>query len=57
MQEQFYAVAFRKGLYDNVEDLQRDLDQWVAFYNQQDLIAVGIALAKHLWKLSNILLP
>jgi len=35
MQEEFYAVAFRKKLYDNLEDLQYDLDQWVMFYNQE----------------------
>ena len=35
MQEEFYAIAFRKKLYDNLEDLQQDLDQWVTFYNQQ----------------------
>jgi len=35
MQEEFYAVTFRKKLYDNLEDLQQDLDQWITFYNQQ----------------------
>lgn len=35
MQEEFYAVAFRKKLYDNLEDLQQDLDQWLTFYNHQ----------------------
>lgn len=35
MQEEFYAVAFRKKLYDNLEDLQQDLDQWMKFYNNE----------------------
>jgi transposase InsO family protein len=35
MQEEFYAVAFRKKLYDNLEDLQQDLDHWIKFYNHQ----------------------
>lgn len=35
MQEEFYAVAFRKKLYDNLEALQKDLDEWVDFYNNQ----------------------
>ena len=35
MQEEFYAVAFRKKLYDNLEDLQRDLDEWMKYYNQE----------------------
>ncbi len=33
MQEEFYAVAFRKKLYDNLESLQKDLDTWMAYYN------------------------
>lgn len=33
MQEEFYAVAFRKKLYDNLELLQQDLDEWMQYYN------------------------
>lgn len=33
MQEEFYAVVFRKKLYDNLELLQQDLDQWMEYYN------------------------
>jgi transposase InsO family protein len=35
MQEEFYAVAFRKKLYDNLAALQHDLDQWMDYYNNQ----------------------
>lgn len=35
MQEEFYAVAFRKKLYDNLELLQRDLDEWLGYYNNE----------------------
>jgi len=35
MQEEFYAVAFRKKLYDNLELLQADLDQWLDYYNNE----------------------
>lgn len=35
MQEEFYAVAFRKKLYDILELLQQDLDQWLEYYNNQ----------------------
>lgn len=35
MQEEFYAVAFRKKLYQTIEELQADLDQWMDFYNHQ----------------------
>lgn len=35
MQEEFYAVAFRKKLYTNLADLQHDLDDWMKFYNNE----------------------
>jgi transposase InsO family protein len=35
MQEEFYAVAFRKKLYDSLAVLQNDLDQWMEYYNNQ----------------------
>ena len=35
MQEEFYAVAFRKKLYGSLEDLQQDLDAWLQYYNQE----------------------
>ena len=33
IQEEFYAVAFRKKLYDSLAALQKDLDEWMAYYN------------------------
>jgi len=35
MQEEFYAIAFRKKLYDNLELLQQDLDNWIEYYNNE----------------------
>lgn len=35
MQEEFYAVAFRKKLYNSLVALQDDLDQWMDYYNNQ----------------------
>lgn len=35
MQEEFYAVTFRKKLYDNLELLQQDLNEWLEYYNHQ----------------------
>lgn len=35
MQEEFYAVAFRRKLYDKLELLQADLDQWMVYYNNE----------------------
>lgn len=35
MQEEFYAITFRKKLYDNLELLQKDLDEWMQYYNTE----------------------
>lgn len=35
MQEEFYAVAFRKKLYDSLAGLQKDLDEWMHYYNHE----------------------
>jgi len=32
--DEFYRVAFRKKLYRRIEDLQADLDAWLAEYNE-----------------------
>lgn len=33
IQDEFYAIAFRKKLYSSIEELQTDLDQWLHTYN------------------------
>jgi transposase InsO family protein len=33
IQDEFYAVAFRKKLYTKIEELQADLDAWISEYN------------------------
>ena len=35
IQEEFYAVAFRKKLYESLEALQVDLDEWMTYYNRE----------------------
>ena len=35
MQEEFYSTAFRKKLYDSLEQLQADLDEWLHEYNHE----------------------
>lgn len=35
MQDEFYAVVFRKKIYHSLEELQQDLDLWLEHYNQQ----------------------
>ena len=35
IQEEFYAVAFRKTLYTSIEQIQADLDVFMATYNER----------------------
>ena len=35
LQDEFYAVAFRKKLYHSLSELQKDLDSWLNHYNTQ----------------------
>lgn len=32
---EFYQIAFRKKLYVDLESLQKDLDEWMLYYNEQ----------------------
>jgi len=38
--QEFYPVAFRRKIYPSIEELQRDLDEWLDYYNN-DLIHQG----------------
>jgi len=33
--QEFYQVTFRKKIYESIDDLQADLDQWIDFYNNE----------------------
>ena len=33
IQQEFYAVAFRRKIYNSIEELQHDLDEWLRHYN------------------------
>ncbi|SUH37349.1 integrase [Salmonella enterica subsp. enterica] len=33
--QEFYQVEFRKKLYDELDTLQSDLDEWLARYNNE----------------------
>jgi transposase InsO family protein len=35
IQDEFYAIAFRKKIYSTLEDLQSDLDEWIEQYNRE----------------------
>ena len=32
---EFYQVTFRRKLYATMEELQKDLDEWIAYYNNE----------------------
>ena len=35
MKNEFYDIAFRKKIYQSLEELQLDVDHWIATYNEQ----------------------
>lgn len=35
IKEEFYDIAFRKKIYTSLDELQADLDQWLAYYNAE----------------------
>ena len=35
IQEEFYAIAFRKKIYRSIEELQLDLNNWLSYYNNE----------------------
>lgn len=35
MQDEFYSVAFRKKIYNTLEELQNDVDKWLHYYNNE----------------------
>ena len=52
MQDEFYAVAFRKKIYNTLDELQADLDVWLDEYNNQptQTAPVNIAMEEPLCK-------
>jgi hypothetical protein len=33
--QEFYQITFRKKIYEKLEDLQQDLDEWLLYYNNE----------------------
>jgi len=33
--QEFYQVTFRKKIYEDIQSLQSDLDEWMIYYNTQ----------------------
>jgi transposase InsO family protein len=61
---EFYQVVFRKKLYSRLDDLQRDLDEWIDYYNEvrthQGKMCCGrtplatLLEGKHIWAEKNL---
>ncbi len=52
IQDEFYSVAFRKKVYSSLEELQKDLDEWLVEYNQRRLhTGAGTVMGKLLIRL------
>jgi hypothetical protein len=32
---EFYQITFRKKLYGDIDELQKDLDEWIKYYNNE----------------------
>ena len=51
--KQFYQIAFRKKIYEFIEMLQNDLDEWLQEYNESrphsGSIAIGKRQCRHSW--------
>lgn len=58
--QEFYQITFRKKLYEDIAELQKDLDEWLHYYNNerthQGKMCCGrtpmqtLADSKHIWK-------
>ncbi len=50
MKNEFYDTAMRKKIYNSLFELQKDLDTWLHYYNNEVLILVSIVMVKRLCK-------
>lgn len=46
MQEEFYSIAFRKKMYNSLEEMQKDIDQWIQLYNNERAHSVRYCFGK-----------
>ena len=53
VQNEFYAIAFRKKIYTSIEQLQADLDTWMNSYNTQRTHSGNTVSGKHPCRLSS----
>ena len=50
IQDEFYAIAFRKKIYNSLEDMQKDLDEWLVTYNHERTHSGKYCFGKTPWQ-------
>jgi transposase InsO family protein len=50
IQDEFYAVAFRKKIYHNLDDIQEDVDKWIEEYNTERTHSGKYCFGKTPWQ-------
>jgi len=50
VQEEFYAIVFRKKIYHSLEQLQKDLDGWIDWYNKERTHSGKFCFGKTPWQ-------
>lgn len=50
IQNEFYAIAFRKKIYSSLDELQKDLDDWIEWYNKERTHSGKYCFGKTPWQ-------
>jgi hypothetical protein len=50
IQDEFYAVAFRKKIYHSLEEIQEDVDKWIEEYNKERTHSGKYCFGKTPWQ-------
>lgn len=50
MQDEFYAIAFRKKIYHSLEEIQEDVDKWIEEYNKERTHSGKYCFGKTPWQ-------
>ena len=53
MQDEFYSIAFRKKIYNSIDELQVDVDLWIEHYNKERPHSGKFCLGRTPWQTWN----